>query len=99
MWEIHVEVASNGSLRVGHDEVKLLESPAKDDSEGHHQLDSKPCDNWSLSLKVIDSKGLFSSMAIEKGLVAFDFIGGQVMFARHHPYQSNCIMSLFDFRL
>ena len=96
MWQIHVEVALDGSLRVSHDEIDLLESPIEDDSKHNHETNGEPRNDWSIGLKVVDTIGLLPTMNVETSLLLLHFIRGQVSIAPHGPDGRYSLMSYLE---
>ena len=45
LWEFHVDVHLDRSLRIGYNKVNLAESRSEKNSECDHEPDGKPCHN------------------------------------------------------
>ncbi len=74
LWEFHVDVHLDRSLRIGHTKVNLAKSPSKNNAEFDHVPDGKPCHNRWVRLKIIHSVDLLSAMEVQPGLVRLDLV-------------------------
>ena len=99
MREIHVEITFNGRLRIGHDEVDLLEGPAEGDAKDDHETNGKPGDDWRVGFEVVDSIGLLAAVDVEPSLVLLDLVGSQVTLASHGPDRRDSGVPWRDLRL
>ncbi len=82
LWQFHVDVHLDWSLRICYNKVHLSKGPKENDSEDDHKPDGKPCHNWSICLKIIHTIDLLSTVEVLSGLVRLDSVCCEIVFAR-----------------
>ena len=72
LWQFHVDVHLDWSLRICHNKVHLSNCPTENDAKDNHKSDGKPCHNRCICLKIVHAKDLLSTVEVQPCLVWLD---------------------------